>query len=175
MAGPERRETLLKVLLAKRHLVTHRAFCREYDKVARKLDRNLATTAPGREQYARWLAGKVKTKPSADHRREREHMFPGYTVAELQAPYDTGKHAGDNSLIPSNPEEVATDRRQVFQIGAMTLTAGLLDGVIHGPDQLEQALHSTTVSEAKLSFLESAAEELGLRGIIVSPENVVHE
>jgi len=50
MAGPERRETLLKVLLAKRHLVTHRAFCREYDKVARKLDRNLATTAPGREQ-----------------------------------------------------------------------------------------------------------------------------
>jgi len=175
MAGPERRETLLKVLLAKRHLVTHRAFCREYDKVARKLDRNLATTAPGREQYARWLAGKVKTKPSADRCRVLEHMFPGYTVAELLAPYDPGKDDGDNFLIPSKPEEVATDRRQVFQIGAMTLTAGLLDGVIHGPDQLEQALHSTTVSEAKLSFLESAAEELGLRGIIVSPENVVHE
>ena len=69
MAEAERRETLLKVLLTKRHLATHRAFCREYDKVARKLDRNLITTAPGREQYARWLAGKVKTKPSADRCR----------------------------------------------------------------------------------------------------------
>ena len=175
MAGPERRETLLKVLLAKRHLVTHRAFCREYDKVARKLDRNLATTAPGREQYARWLAGKIKTKPSADRCRVLEHMFPGYTVAELLAPYDPGKGNQDISPTPSKPEEAATDRRQVFQIGAMTVTAGLLDSVIHGPDQFEQTLHSTTVSETKLAFLESEAEQLGLRGGIVAPETLIQQ
>src|SRR5690606_34160212 len=175
MAEPERRETLLKVLLAKRHLVTHRAFCREYDKVARKLDRNLATTAPGREQYARWLAGKVKTKPSPDRCRVLEHMFPGYTVAELLAPYDPGKGNQDISPTPSKPEEAATDRRQVFQIGAMTVTAGLLDSVIHGPDQCEQTLHSTTVSETKLAFLESEAEQLGLRGGIVAPETLIQQ
>ncbi|GGM81535.1 hypothetical protein GCM10010106_30200 [Thermopolyspora flexuosa] len=175
MAGPERRETLLKVLLAKRHLVTHRAFCREYDKVARKLDRNLITRAPGREQYARWLAGKIKTKPSADRCRVLEHMFPGYTVAELLAPYDPGKGNRDISPITSELEEAATDRRQVFQIGAMTVTAGLLDNVIHGPDQFEQALHSTTVSEAKLAFLESEAEQLGLRGGIVPPETLIQQ
>lgn len=175
MAEAERRETLLKVLLTKRHLATHRAFCREYDKVARKLDRNLITTAPGREQYARWLAGKVKTKPSADRCRVLERMFPGYTVAELLAPYDPEKEARSICPEPSRPEEAATERRQVFQLGAMTVTAGLLDSVVHGPDQLEQALHATTTSEAKLSFLESVAQELGRGERTASHESVIRE
>lgn len=162
MARREKRETLLKVLLAKRHLETHRAFCLEYDKIARKLDKRLIAGAPCREQYARWLAGRVKTKPSADHCRVLEHMFPGHTVAELLAPYDPGKNEPGVSLTPSDAEEAATNRRQVFQLGAVTMTTGLLDGVTHGPDLFEQALHSTTVSEAKLFFLESQAEQLGL-------------
>lgn len=175
MAGQPKRETLLKVLLTRRHLQTHRAFRMEYDKIARKLDKRLIATAPCREQYARWLAGKVKTKPSAEHCRVLEHMFPGYTVAELLAPYDPGKHEPGISPTPSDPEEAATNRRQMFQLGAATMTTGLLDSVTHGPDLFEQALHSTTVNEAKLLFLESQAEQLGFRGGIVQPQNLVQE
>jgi hypothetical protein len=175
LAGQPKQETLLKVLLTRRHLETHRAFRLEYDRVARKLDKRLIATAPCREQYARWLAGKVKTKPSAEHCRVLEQMFPGYTVAELLAPYDPGKHEGVLSPTPSDTEEAATNRRQVFQLGTFTMTTGLLDGVTQGPDLFEQALHSTTVSEAKLVFLETQAEQLGLRGGVVHPQNLVQE
>ncbi len=175
MARQAKRETLLKVLLTKRHLETHRAFRLEYDKVARKLDKRLIASAPCREQYARWLAGRVKTKPSTDRCRVLEHMFPGHTVAELLAPYDPGKDEPGVSPTPSETEEAATNRRQVFQFGAATMTTGLLDGVTHGPDLFEQVLHSTTVSEAKLSFLESGAEQIGTRGCLVRPENLIRE
>ncbi len=175
MARQAKQETLLKVLLTKRHLETHRAFRLEYDKVARKLDKRLIANAPCREQYARWLAGQIKTKPSADHCRVLEHMFPGHTIAELLAPYDPGKNEPGVSLTPSGTEEATTNRRQVFQLGAATMTTGLLDGVTHGPDLFEQALHSTTVSEAKLSFLESETEHLGLRGGITPPGDLIRE
>ncbi|MEV5413477.1 hypothetical protein AB0K60_32175 [Thermopolyspora sp. NPDC052614] len=172
MAG---QTTLLKVLLAKRHLQTHRAFRLEYDKVARKLDARLIGIAPGREQFARWLAGKVKTKPSSEHCRVLERMFPGHTVAELLAPYDPGKNEPSVSPTPSENEEAATDRRQVFQLGAVTMTTGLLDGLTQGPDLLEQALHSTTISEGRLSLLEAEAEQLGLSGGRVSSESFIRE
>jgi hypothetical protein len=68
--------TLIKLLLAERHLQSHAAFCREYVTVAQRIDNALSSTAPGREQYQRWLSGRVKTKPHPDHCRVLERMFP---------------------------------------------------------------------------------------------------
>lgn len=80
--------SLLKVLLAKRHLTTRAAFATEYDKVARQLDRALVGTAPSRGQFTRWPACKVKTLPRADHCRVLERMFPGHSAQELLSPHD---------------------------------------------------------------------------------------
>jgi hypothetical protein len=41
-AGMNAKPIALKVLLQQRHLQGHRAFCREYDKVATELDKTLA-------------------------------------------------------------------------------------------------------------------------------------
>ncbi len=168
--------TLLKKLLMSRHLETHRAFRLEYDKVARRLDKRLIASAPGREQYGRWLAGQVKTKPSADRCRVLEHMFPGRTVAELLAPYDPEK---GTSVIPETPsdveEEAATNRRQVFQIGAATVTAGLIDSVARGPDQFDQILDTASVGDGRLRQLEAEADGLGLRFIYSPPASLLPE
>ncbi|MCW2877282.1 MAG: hypothetical protein JWQ95_1382, partial [Sphaerisporangium sp.] len=108
--------TLLKALLLKRHQETHRAFCLEYDKVARSIDRNLIGSSPSREAFGRWLKGHLKTKPHADHCRVLERMFPGHTVAELLAPYDpVKKDSGVPQTRPGN-REAATNRREVFHL-----------------------------------------------------------
>ncbi len=172
----EREMTLLKKLLMSRHLETHRAFRLEYDKVARKLDKRLIASAPGREQYGRWLAGRVKTKPSADHCRVLEHMFPGRTVAELLAPYDPEKGTSDIPETPSDAqEEAATNRRKVFQLGAATMAAGLIDTVTRGPDQLDQILDISTVGDGRLRQLEAEADALGLRFIYSPPTSLLPE
>ncbi len=77
----------LKVVLRQRHLQTHRAFCREYDKVARRIDGDLVGTYPSRAQFHRWLSGELKGLPYPDHCRVLEEMLPGYTAAELFEPY----------------------------------------------------------------------------------------
>lgn len=77
MAPVSSQPTLLKALLLKRHQETHRAFSREYDKVARGIDRSLIGSSPSREAFGRWLKGHLTTKPHADHCRVLERMFPG--------------------------------------------------------------------------------------------------
>jgi tetratricopeptide (TPR) repeat protein len=157
------RPTLLKVLLTNRHLQSHRAFCREFDKVARSIDRTWVATAPSREQFFRWLGGRVKTRPSADHCRVLERMFPGHRVAELLAPYDPEIPDPGMCDAPSTTEEAATKRRQVMRFGAATVAAGLADSVIHGPDLLQQVLDTTSVGEGRLDLLETQADRLGER------------
>ncbi|HEY6738924.1 MAG TPA: hypothetical protein VI076_08745, partial [Actinopolymorphaceae bacterium] len=68
-ARPEPRPSLLKVLLRNRHLQTHAAFAAEYERTARRIDRSLIGTAPGREQLQRWLSGRLKTQPRPHHCR----------------------------------------------------------------------------------------------------------
>ena len=153
--------TLLKALLMKRHQETHRAFCLEYDKVARSIDRTLVGSSPSREAFTRWLNGRVRTKPHSDHCRVLERMFPGHTVAELLAPYDSGaKNAG----VPgtgSGSREAATNRREVLYLGAAA-ALGLPDSIRRGPDLLEQTLDSTSAGEGRLLYLESQSDRLGL-------------
>ncbi|GAA1273282.1 hypothetical protein GCM10009677_28040 [Sphaerisporangium rubeum] len=155
------RLTLLKALLMKRHQVTHRAFCLEYDKVARSIDRTLVGSSPSKEAFNRWVNGRVRTKPQADHCRVLERMFPGHTVAELLGPYDPGTKDSNVPGTRSDSREAATNRREVLHLGA-AVALGLPESIRRGPDLLEQALDSTSAGEGRLLYLESESDRLGL-------------
>lgn len=81
---------LLKALLQQRHMQTHSAFCREYDKVAADVDRTLKGGWPSRAQFYRWLSGDLIGLPYADHCRILEKMFPGWKVDQLFQVHDGG-------------------------------------------------------------------------------------
>ncbi|MFC6086438.1 hypothetical protein [Sphaerisporangium aureirubrum] len=161
--------TLLKALLMKRHQETHRAFCLEYDKAARSIDRSLVGSSPSREAFARWLKGHLKTKPHSDHCRVLERMFPGHTVAQLLAPYDPGIR---DSGARSDAREAATNRREVLHLGA-AMALGLPESIRRGPDLLEQALDSTTAGEGRLLYLEAESDRLGLTLESVLPTSLM--
>jgi hypothetical protein len=94
----------LKILLQQRHLQGHRAFCREYDKVAGVLDKSLAGGWPSKAQFYRWISGDLLGLPYADHCRILEQMFPGWTAARLFEVYE-----GSLEFIP-NPAQPADSR-----------------------------------------------------------------
>jgi hypothetical protein len=81
---------VLKVLLQHRHLQTHRAFCREYDRVAVKADPTLRGGWPSKAQFYRWLSGELVGLPYPDHCRILESMFPGWKVGQLFQAHDGG-------------------------------------------------------------------------------------
>jgi hypothetical protein len=81
---------VLKVLLQHRHLQTHRAFCREYDRVAAKTDPTLRGGWPSKAQFYRWLAGELIGLPYPDHCRILESMFPEWKVDQLFQTHDGG-------------------------------------------------------------------------------------
>jgi hypothetical protein len=81
---------VLKVLLQHRHLQTHRAFCREYDKVAGTIDPTLRGSWPSKAQFYRWLSGDLIGLPYADHCRILEGMFPDWKVDQLFHVHDAG-------------------------------------------------------------------------------------
>src|SRR5690606_13099361 len=72
-------------VLRQRHLQTHSAFCREYDRIAAAIDPDLVGSAPKRAQFHRWLSGEVKGLPYPHHCRILEKMLPGHTAIELFA------------------------------------------------------------------------------------------
>jgi hypothetical protein len=75
---------VLKGLLKQRHLQTHSAFQREYDRVAKELDPSyLKGSGPSKAQFYRWLSGELVGLPYTDHCRVLEHMFSGWTVDKL--------------------------------------------------------------------------------------------
>lgn len=80
----------LKTLLQQRHMQTHSAFCREYDKVAVDLDPTLKGGWPSRAQFYRWLSGDLIGLPYTDHCRILERMFPGWKVDQLFQAHDGG-------------------------------------------------------------------------------------
>jgi len=82
----DRDATLLKVLLAQKGWERYGTFCREYERAAARIDRNLTGSAPSRAQLHRWLSGTVKTLPYADHCLVIEAMFPGRSAVDLFQP-----------------------------------------------------------------------------------------
>ncbi|MGH3831833.1 MAG: hypothetical protein ACRDRS_15535 [Pseudonocardiaceae bacterium] len=161
--------TLLKVLLTERHLQPFPAFCREYEKVARRLDPALVATAPGREQYHRWLSGRVKTTPHPNHCRVLERMFPGRTVLELFTPHSPPERGA------AQEKESATKRRRLFAHGGAAAAGVLFDRLWDEPARMHAALDATTVSPARLADLQREAADLGVRVVRVPPATLVDE
>ncbi len=81
---------VLKALLQQRHMQTHSAFCREYDKIAADVDPTLRGGWPSRAQFYRWLSGDLIGLPYTDHCRILESMFPGWKVDQLFQAHDGG-------------------------------------------------------------------------------------
>lgn len=81
--------TLLAVLLERDGLERYGSFCAAYEKAARSLDLR-AGGAPSRPQFHRWLSGELRGMPYTNHCRVLEHMFTGYTAAQLFAPCPDG-------------------------------------------------------------------------------------
>lgn len=96
---------LLKALLKDRHLQGHRAFCREYDKVARRIDPDLVGGYPSKAQFYRWLSGELLGLPYPDHCRVLEGMFPGWKAARLFEPSTDGAELlpAQQSTTPNAP------------------------------------------------------------------------
>ncbi|GAA0490642.1 hypothetical protein Ade02nite_23690 [Paractinoplanes deccanensis] len=92
--------TLLKALLRERHWQKWSTFCKEWDRIAGDLDRDLVGSAPSRSQLARWLAGQVKSLPHPDACRVLEAMFPGLTAAQLFT-------VGRSAAMPTSVERPA--------------------------------------------------------------------
>ena len=110
----------LKVLLQHRHLQTHRAFCREYDRVATKADPTLRGSWPSKAQFYRWLAGDLIGRPYPDHRRILESMFPGWKVDQLFQTHDGGiesvpQPAATPTIQPTRPADQSPTMSEVLR------------------------------------------------------------
>jgi hypothetical protein len=90
---------VLKMLLQQRHLQTHSAFRREYDRVAAKVDPTLKGGWPSKAQFYRWLSGELIGLPYTDHCRILEGMFPDWKVEQLFQTYE-----GGIDFIPEPPK-----------------------------------------------------------------------
>lgn len=76
--------TVLKMLLAERHLKSHPDFLVEYDRCAAQLDPPIPPGhGPAKAQYYQWLSGRMIRLPRDYHCRVLERMFPDWTVEEL--------------------------------------------------------------------------------------------
>ncbi|TDU89454.1 hypothetical protein EV138_3022 [Kribbella voronezhensis] len=102
-------ETALKALLRQRHLQEHRAFCREYDRVARAIDRELVGSHPSKATFYRWLSGNLTGLPHPNHCRILETMIPGMTVQAMFESWsgESSEHTPTDGAHASMPAELA--------------------------------------------------------------------
>jgi hypothetical protein len=76
--------TVLKMLLAERHLKSHPDFLAAYDRCAAQLDPIIPPGhGPAKAQYYQWLSGRMIGLPRDYHCRVLAKMFPGWTVEGL--------------------------------------------------------------------------------------------
>ena len=131
----------LKVLLQNRHLQTHRAFCREYDRVAAKADPTLRGSWPSKAQFYRWLSGELVGLPYPDHCRVLESMFPGWKVNQL---FQT--HDGGIDFVPKPTKEQKTLTAQPTQpAGSADRSSTELSTVLAS---IERGLEAPAVGQA---------------------------
>ncbi|WP_157120504.1 hypothetical protein [Nocardia fusca] len=109
--------TVLKMLLAERHLNSHPDFLAAYDMCAAQLDPPIPRGhGPAKAQYYQWLSGRMVGLPRYYHRRVLEKMFPGWTVEGLFQMADSASAA---TRLPSG----ADIQLQAF-LGAEAATRG---------------------------------------------------
>lgn len=93
-AAEAARPTVLRELVRQRHWQAYRRFCREYDRVAAEMDRELVGTYPSDATYRRWLSGRIVGIPRSEPCAVLEAMFPGYTVEQL---FEPSEQSGDQA------------------------------------------------------------------------------
>jgi hypothetical protein len=96
--------TILKALLRERHLQEHQAFCREYDRVANRVDPGLQHGYPSKATFYRWLSGDLRKLPYPGHCRILEAMLPGWPAEELfkLRPHDEVANLVHDQKVVSN-------------------------------------------------------------------------
>jgi Domain of unknown function (DUF5919) len=149
------RSTVLKALLRERHLQEHRAFCREYDRAAKAIDRDLVGTYPSKATFYRWLAGDLRGLPYPDHCRVLERMLPGWTAAAMFADW-TGESDG------LRPDDRAADDPSADAAGvpsAATLR-GLTTVFTSAPEFADQLPPETLFDDATTVFALGSSLDL---------------
>ncbi|MEV6321635.1 hypothetical protein AB0M45_10615 [Nocardia sp. NPDC051787] len=113
--------TVLKMLLAERHLKSHPDFLAAYDRCAAQLDPPIPPGhGPAKAQYYQWLSGRMVGLPRDYHCRVLERMFPGWTVEGLfQMANSTPANPRSQGAGPSG-----TDIRLEAFLGAEMTTRG---------------------------------------------------
>lgn len=113
--------TVLKTLLAQRHLTSHADFLAAYDTCAARLDPPIPPGyGPAKTQYYQWLSGKMVGLPRDYHCRVLAEMFPGWTVEGLF------RTAGATSLgRGAHDTDPATDVELAAFLGAEMFTSGV--------------------------------------------------
>jgi hypothetical protein len=158
----------LKVLLQHRHLQTHRAFCREYDRVAAKTDPTLRGGWPSKAQFYRWLSGELVGIPYPDHCRILEKMFPDWRVDQLFQPYRAGidfvpdpsmpAKAPTSQLAPQTKPNGSTGQSEHLVTSGGELTAALMD-VVQNAQECLVAVGSRSSEIAYLQEIERAVQD----------------
>ncbi len=164
--------TRLKAVLRARHLHTHSAFQREYDRIAATIDPDLVGSAPKRAQFHRWLAGEVKSLPYPHHCRVLEKMLPGHTAAELFGP-DTKEPQRDEPSTPTlaldtggsgwGPLQSVAESNHRGVIGNLWLPETETERLPQPLRSLQHARHLTDAEVGRLSGLVGHIVDLDLR------------
>uniref|UniRef100_UPI001C840C2E hypothetical protein n=1 Tax=Paractinoplanes polyasparticus TaxID=2856853 RepID=UPI001C840C2E len=149
---------LLKALLRERHWQKYATFCKEWDRVARKIDGDLVGSYPSRSQLARWQAGELKTLPHPDACRILEGLFPGLAAAQLFATsnaarsQDKTEQSGHNSVMPST-------------FGTLTAPRDVPSESVH-IEEVRQTTDGTLTEEIAMAAEESARFVRQARGAV---------
>ncbi|WP_157126096.1 hypothetical protein [Nocardia mikamii] len=113
--------TILKMLLAERHLTSHADFLAAYDHCAARLDPPIPPGyGPAKTQYYQWLSGNMVGLPRDYHCRVLATMFPGWTVEDLFRAADATPSGGAHET--GSP---ATDAELEAFLGAEMITSGV--------------------------------------------------
>ncbi|MFE3002965.1 hypothetical protein ACFXG4_49450 [Nocardia sp. NPDC059246] len=160
--------TELKRLLREKHWDTHKVFQREYNRAARKINRNLGgLDGPAKAQFYKWLAGDLKGLPRPDHCAVLEAMLPGHTADELFAPATspvvvekTGQHlpvAPERPVSVESIEKPATARsldRELRVAAHVDVPNGSPDSVV-GSGRVRDQREVTAAIDARVRSLMS--------------------
>jgi len=178
------RQVVLKALLRQRHLQGHLAFCKEYDRVAKRVEPDLVGSWPSKAQFYRWLSGNLKGLPYAHHCRVLEAMFPEWTAEQLFQPCEAATTPGPRALVgttaspPAVPASAMADVIAIYPNRSALLDAmpprRLLDGARriramglslnllcrHHPDPAALLESGTSV---ECLFLDPGGRHIGMR------------
>lgn len=132
--------TMLKALLREKHLQNYGMFRRSYEKAAAELDKELVKTYPSEQTFRRWLAGRIKHLPRAEHCAVLEAMLPGWTVADLFKPHVQPGEIAESTLLRDLLHRRHLHDYRTF-CHAYNVAAALIDKSLVGSYPAEQRFH----------------------------------